>query len=73
MLRTSSMCLSAVSVEALPTPEVLVSAGKRKWEKFLHTQQLAPPQTYQRRMDSLHVPPNLSLAKRSLVLRVAWP
>jgi hypothetical protein len=28
----------------------LVSAGKRKWEKFLHTQQLARAQTYQKRM-----------------------
>ena len=33
-------------VEAFPTPQALVSAGKRKWEKFLHTQQLARPQTY---------------------------
>ena len=30
-------------VEAFPTPQALVSAGKRKWEKFLHTQQLARP------------------------------
>jgi hypothetical protein len=29
----------------------LVSAGKRKWEKFLHTQQLARPQTYPKRME----------------------
>ena len=38
-------------MEAFPTPQALVSAGKRKWEKFLHTQQLARPQTYQKRME----------------------
>ena len=38
-------------VEAFPTPQALVSAGKRKWEKFLHTQHLARPQTYQKRME----------------------
>ena len=38
-------------VEAFPTPQALVSAGKRKWEKFLHTQKLARPQTYQKRME----------------------
>jgi hypothetical protein len=38
-------------VETFPTPEALVSAGKRKWEKFLHTQQLARAQTYQNRME----------------------
>ena len=38
-------------VEAFPSPQALVSAGKRKWEKFLHTQHLARPQTYQKRME----------------------
>ena len=38
-------------VEAFPTPQALVSAGKRKWEKFLHTEHLARPQTYQKRME----------------------
>jgi hypothetical protein len=38
-------------LEAFPTPQALVSAGKRKWEKFLHTQHLARPQTYQKRME----------------------
>jgi transposase len=38
-------------LEAFPTPQALVSAGKRKWEKFLHTQKLARPQTYQKRME----------------------
>ena len=38
-------------LEAFSTPQALVSAGKRKWEKFLHTQHLARPQTYQKRME----------------------
>jgi transposase len=36
---------------SFPTPQALVSAGKRKWEKFLHTEHLARPQTYQKRME----------------------
>lgn len=38
-------------VEAFPTPQALQGAGKRKWEKFLHTHKLARPQTYQARME----------------------
>jgi transposase len=38
-------------VESFPTPEELKAAGKRKWEKFLHTYRLARPQTYQNRLD----------------------
>ncbi len=38
-------------VEAFPTPEALTKAGKRKWEKFLHTHKLYRPETYQRRLD----------------------
>ncbi len=37
-------------VEAFPTPQALTKAGKRKWEKFLHTHQLYRPQTYPRRL-----------------------
>jgi transposase len=37
--------------EAFPTPQALASAGKRKWEKFLHTERLARPQTYEKRME----------------------
>ena len=40
-------------VGAFPTPQALVSAGKRKWEKFLNTQQLARPQTYTKRTITL--------------------
>ena len=37
-------------VEAFPTPEALVKAGKRKWEKFLHTHKLYRPATYEKRL-----------------------
>jgi transposase len=38
-------------VEAFPTPQALTKAGKRKWEKFLHTHKLYRPATYQKRLD----------------------
>jgi len=38
-------------IEAFPTPEALTKAGKRKWEKFLHTHKLYSPATYQKRLD----------------------
>jgi len=37
-------------VESFSTPQLLVAAGKRKWEKFLHTHRLARPETYQKRL-----------------------
>ena len=37
-------------VEAFPTPEALVKAGKRKWEKFLHVHKLYRPETYPKRL-----------------------
>lgn len=36
---------------AFPTPQALASAGKRKWEKFLHTNKLWRPQTKDERME----------------------
>jgi transposase len=36
---------------AFPTPHQLASAGKRKWEKFLHAHKLYRPETYARRME----------------------
>jgi transposase len=35
---------------AFPTPQVLAQAGKRRWEKFLHTHRLWRPQTAPRRL-----------------------
>ena len=38
-------------VVAFPTPQALVQAGRRKWEKFLHVHKLARPATYKRRLE----------------------
>ena len=38
-------------IERFPTPEKLASAGKRRWEKFLHTRKLYRPQTYAKRLE----------------------
>jgi transposase len=38
-------------VEAFPTPQALASAGKRRWDKFLHTHKLYRPQTYEKRIE----------------------
>jgi transposase len=38
-------------VVAFPTPQDLVRAGKRKWEKFLHTHKLYRPQTAGQRLE----------------------
>ena len=37
-------------IETFPTPAALVAAGKRKWEKFLHTHKLYSRTTYQKRL-----------------------
>ena len=37
-------------VLAFPTPQALVSAGKRRWEKFLHTHKLWRPETTEKRL-----------------------
>lgn len=39
-------------VLAFSTPEALASAGKRKWEKFLHTHRLWRPETVAKRLKS---------------------
>ena len=38
-------------LESFPTPDKLQSAGKRKWEKFLHTHKLWRPDTAPRRLE----------------------
>jgi transposase len=38
-------------LEAFPSPQALTAAGKRKWEKFLHSHKLARPQTYSKRLE----------------------
>jgi len=37
-------------VEAFATPDALLQAGKRKWEKFLHVHKLYRPETYEKRL-----------------------
>ena len=37
--------------ESFPTPQDLVKAGKRRWEKFLHTHRLYRPETYAKRLE----------------------
>jgi len=37
-------------VLAFPTPQALASAGKRRWEKFLHTHRLWRPETVEKRL-----------------------
>jgi transposase len=37
-------------VLAFPTPDALVTAGKRRWEKFLHTHKLWRPETTEKRL-----------------------
>jgi len=37
-------------IEAFPTPAALAQAGKRRWEKFLHTHKLYRRETYQKRL-----------------------
>ena len=39
-------------VEAFPDAQALTKAGRRRWEKFLHTRRLARPQTYERRLET---------------------
>jgi transposase len=40
---------------AFPTPQQLASAGKRKWEKFLHTHKLYRPETAAKRIELFNV------------------
>jgi hypothetical protein len=59
-------------MEAFPTPQALVSAGKRKWEKFLHTEHLARPQTYQKRMEIFARAAEFVSGQALPVPRVGW-
>ena len=38
-------------IEAFPTAQDLARAGKRRWEKFLHTHRLYRPETYAKRLE----------------------
>lgn len=45
-----TMAAAWAFVERFPTPEDLVKAGKRAWEKFLHSHKLYRVQTYEQRI-----------------------
>lgn len=61
-------------IERFPDLETLQKAGRRRWEKFLHTYGLARPSTYQKRLalfaeaEPLAVNPGVVAAKRLLAL-----
>jgi transposase len=38
-------------IQQFPTPQALKKAGKRRWEKFLHTHHLCDSRTYTKRLD----------------------
>jgi transposase len=63
-------------VKQFPTPEGLARAGKRRWEKFLHTHRLWRPETAQRRLalfalaNALPASPAIVKAKSLLALTV---
>jgi transposase len=60
-----------------PTPEALQGAGKRKWEKFLHTHRLWRPQTREARLEifaraqALPASPAITAAKSLLAVSLA--
>jgi len=61
-------------VLGFPTPDALVTAGKRKWEKFLHTHRLWRPDTAPKRLeifaraDQFKASKPLTLAKSQLAV-----
>jgi transposase len=61
-------------VKAFPTPEALRQAGRRKWEKFLHTHKLWRPQSAPARLSAwastqqLNASPAMTSAKSLLAL-----
>jgi transposase len=64
-------------VETFSTPQKLIAAGKRKWEKFLHAYKLWRPQTAQKRLeifaraDQFCGSPSTTAAKSMLAVSLA--
>lgn len=60
-----------------PTPQALVKAGKRRWEKFLHTHKIWRPETAEKRLkifaqaDQFKGSPAIVRAKSQLALSLA--
>lgn len=62
-------------VIAFPNPESLAKAGKRKWERFLHSHKLYRPRTAQKRLETFanamkFVNPNAAVTKAKTLLAV---
>jgi transposase len=62
-------------VLAFATPDALVKAGKRKWEKFLHTHKLYRPETSNKRLElfakaNKFVSPSLAVTKAKSLLAI---
>jgi transposase len=61
-------------IEAFPTPQALVKAGRRRWDAFLHKHHLCRPRTYAKRMevfsraDAFRSPTAVARAKSMLAL-----
>lgn len=61
-------------IERFPNADALLKAGKRQWEKFLHTHKLGRPQTYEARLAAFakahewHVNTGMVKAKSLLAL-----
>src|SRR5262249_732256 len=61
-------------VLSFPTPQVLATAGKHRWEKFLHTHRLWRPETAQKRLeifaraDQFKASPAIEKAKSQLAV-----
>lgn len=61
-------------VLSFPTPQLLVAAGKRRWEKFLHTHRLWRPETVEKRLkifaqaDQFKASPPIVQAKSQLAV-----
>jgi len=61
-------------VLAFPTPQALATAGKRRWEKFLHTHRLWRPETVEKRLaifaqaDQFKASPAIVQAKSQLAI-----
>lgn len=59
-------------VIAFPTPQALAAAGRRKWEKFLHTHKLYRPETATKRLEIFANPnPAVTNAKSLLAVTLA--
>jgi hypothetical protein len=63
-------------VIAFPSPELLVKAGKRKWERFLHAHKLYRPETAQKRLECFaeamnFASPNAAVTRAKTLLAVS--